>query len=275
MNIQSESPTYILGQAPSSEFRLELLDEVSCPKFVEALEVVPKRQVRLLNVGCGSGHLEARLAQRFFDSYFVGIDISAKRIEEARARTVAIGSSNSFSFLQADLTSLSLSELSPCDILIFRFVLSHLTDSLKQFARFLPLVRPGGFICIEEVASDGHEYYCNSKNLGYRTFVEMADRQRREQKSSFETGFFLLSTLQQLSMNVLHCQVMQAILRSARHKSILRLGLEEAKPTFLKYLSVERFEETMGSLRQFEQDEAAFGLYTRSLAIIAQTNAMH
>lgn len=272
MNIQSKEAAYILGQAPSSEYRLELLDELTCPKFVQALDVVPKRHVRLLNVGCGSGHLEARLAPLFSEAHFVGIDISAKRIEEARARTAAMDSSNRFSFIQADLTRLSLDELGQCDILIFRFVLSHLVDSIKQFERFLPLVWPGGFICIEEVASDGKEYYCNSQNLGYRTFVEMVEVQKREQKSSFETGFALLSALQALPVNVLHCHLTQAILRNARHKSILRLGLEEAKATFCKYLNAERFEETICSLREFEQDVAIFGLYTRSLAIVVKAN---
>jgi ubiquinone/menaquinone biosynthesis C-methylase UbiE len=271
MSIQSDAPSYILGHSPSSELRLELLDELTARNFVEALRVLPKKNVRLLIIGCGSGHLEARLSDEFFDSHFVGIDVSAKRIDEARRRTGALKCSNSYEFIQADLTTLSVNDLKPCDILISRFVLSHLSDPLNQLKRLRPLVRPGGFICLEELASDGKEYYCNIECAGYRAFVEITELQRQAQKSLFDVGFRLLTEFTQASSKVLHCHLTQAILRSARHKAILRLGIEEAKPQILKQLGEKRVEEIMRSLRSFEQNELAFGLYTRSLAMIAQT----
>lgn len=271
MNTQTDAPSYILGNSPNAELRLELLDEVTCLPFIEAMGVLPKRKLRILNIGCGSGHLEARLSSVFSESCFVGIDISAQRIEEARARTGALKCSNTYAFIQDDLTTLEVNQLEPCDILISRLVLSHLQNPLDVLKRFLPLVRPGGFVCLEEGASDCSEYFCNTNNVGYRTFVKMIDIQIQEQKSLFDIGFRLLTELTQLPGKVLHCRLAQAILRNARHKSILRLGIEDAKPTFLKQMEEGSLEEIISSLRQFEKDDLAFGLYLRTMAVIAQT----
>lgn len=268
MSIQTNVPSYILGNSPSSEYRLELLDELTGPQFVEALGVLPKRKMRILILGCGSGHLEARLSTVFSDSSFIGIDFSAQRIEEARARTGTLKVSNTFHYMQADLTTLSVKDLA-CDILISRFVLSHLSNPLKNLMKFLPVVKPGGFVCLQEVASDGSEYFCNPSNLGYRLFRDIVEKQIKVQDSCFEIGFHLLTELTKCS-KVHHCYISQQILRGARHKSILRLGIEEAKDSIPDQTLKDRIAEGIGSLRQFEEDECAFGLYTRSLAVIAQ-----
>ncbi len=77
MSIQTVQPAYILGNSPTAEFRLELLDELTSPQFIEAMNVVPKEKMRVVILGCGSAHLEARLAKLFTGSHFVGVDISS------------------------------------------------------------------------------------------------------------------------------------------------------------------------------------------------------
>lgn len=271
MDIQTDAPSYILGNSPNAELRLELLDELTCPAFVEAMGVLPKRKMRILNIGCGSGHLESRLSSVFSDSRFVGIDISAQRIEEARARTGALKCSNTYEFIQDDLTTLEVNQLETCDILISRLVLSHLQNPVDVLKRFLPLVKRGGFVCLEEGAINGSEFYSNTGNAGYYAWVKIVALQVETQKSSFDIGARLLTELTQFPGKVLHCRLAQAILRNARHKSILRLGIEEAKPTFLKQMEEGSLEEIISSLRQFEKDDLAFGLYLRTMAVIAQT----
>lgn len=264
--------SYILGTSSSAELRLGIIDELTGPAFVEAMGALPKRKLRILNLGCGSGHLEARLSTVFSDSSFVGIDISAQRIEEARVRTAVLKSSNSFQFIQDDLTALEVNKLEPCDILITRFVLSHLPKPVERLKHFLPLVKPGGYVCLDEGAVNGSEFYCNTKNPGYHSFVNIACdiQQNQVQKSSFDVGFALLTELMQLPGKILHAQLTQPMLRNARHKSLLRLGIEDGKATFLEHLNSDKVEETITSLRQFEEDEKAYGLHLRLLAIIFQ-----
>lgn len=264
MSIQATAPAYILGNAPTAELRLELLDELTSLPFVEAMSILPKDRMRITILGCGSGHLEARLARLFLNSHFVGIDLSEARLIEAKARVKTLTSSNTYEYIQADLTTMSPTDIPPCDILISRFVLSHLPDAQTLLNRFLSIVKPGGYICLEEGASDCKEFFCNTQNSGFQTFVKLVNLQIQAQNSVFDIGFRFLSDL---PGQLLHCHVTQPILRSARHKSIIRLGVEEAKAAVLKDQNVD---EMVRSLLEFEQDEKAFALYVRSLAMIVQ-----
>ncbi len=185
-----------------------------------------------------------------------------QRLQEAKARVAALPTTNTYEFIQADLTTMAPETLAPCDILISRFVLSHLPDAFMLFNRFIRIVRPGGYICTEECASDAKEYFCNTQDPGYLNFIKLIALQCEAQKSVFDIGFHLLSNA---PGKVLHSHITQPILRSARHKSIFRLGLEEAKAATLKGHDVEGI---IRLLKQFEQDEKVFGLYTRFLAMI-------
>ncbi|MBA3815758.1 MAG: class I SAM-dependent methyltransferase [Parachlamydiaceae bacterium] len=262
--------TYILGNSVNAELRLDLLNELTSKAFIEALGKLNTKNVRVLNLGCGSGHLEEKLAKIFSHSHFVCLDISKKRIEEARRRLEKIQSTNTFEFIQADLTTLSIKSLKPCDILMSRFVLSHLPNGIQQLERFLPLVQPEGFVCLEELVGDGSELYCNNKNLGYEAFIKIVKLQSQSQNSSFEIGFKLLSELSKTPHQVLHCHLTQAILNNASHKSILRLGIEEAKKALANTFGEKEIDQAITSLREFENDKYAFGLYSRSLAVFAK-----
>ncbi len=266
MSIQATAtvPAYILGNAPTAELRLELLDELTAKPFVEAMAILPKNQMRICILGCGSGHLEARLAKLFSNSHFIGIDLSQARLDEAKLRMSALSTSNTYEYIQADLTTMKAESIGPCDILISRFVLSHLPDAQVLLNRFLSIVEPGGYLCIEEGASDCKEFFCNTPNSGFQTFVKLIDLQIQAQNSQFNIGF---SLLKDLSGKLLHCHITQPILVTARHKSIIRLGVEEAKKSIMQDQNVD---EMLSSLVQFEQDEKAFGLYMRSLAMIFQ-----
>ena len=268
---QAVQPAYILGNAPTAELRLELLNELTSDPFIEAMKLLPHENMRIVLIGCGSGHLEARLSKLFTNSAFVGIDISAARLEEAKARVAELKTNNTYEFIQADLTTMSPSSIEPCDILISRFVLSHLPEPQAIFNRFFSIIKPGGYVCIEEGVSDGNEYYCNTQNSGYQTFLNLVDLQRQAQNSAFDIGFdFLSNLLANLPAKYLHCHITQPILLSARHKSIIRLGAEEAKATVLKYHDAKEVDDMISSLIEFEQDDKAFGLYMRFLAMIFQ-----
>lgn len=161
--------SYVLGQSNQAEYRLELLNELTSSRFVEALGKLNTRNVKVLNIGCGSGHLELAFSKVFTDSHFLGIDISEMRIQEARLRVEALKTSNVFEFIQADLSTVE--NLKVCDILISRFVLSHLPNPLQLLKRFIPLVKQGGLVCFEELASDGSELYFLSMRIASATGI--------------------------------------------------------------------------------------------------------
>lgn len=265
MNIQNHNQGYILGQSPLAEQRLNLLNEITSPNFINYFDNLPKHQLRILNVGCGSGHLEERLASIFSNSRFIGIDISPERIQEACNRTKKIHGSNTFEFIQADLTTFNYDSLQPFDMIIFRFVLSHISNPLNHFERILRCAKKNGIVCFQELASDGTEYYCNPPYMGYDNFIKMVAVQRIEQKCAFQTGFLLLKTLINTSTNIMYVHLDQSILRNSQHKSILRLGVEEAKTTMFKHFNENEINETINSLKELEEDSLCFCIYSRSL----------
>lgn len=272
MSCSMEKAHYILGQSDYAERRLELLNELSATNcnFDQAVHMLPKHEVTVLILGCGCGHLEAKLSQLFSESRFIGIDIGAKRIEESIARTSALKDTNRYEYIQADLATIAVDELHECDIMISRFVLSHLKNPLKCLDRFLPLIRSGGYFWAEELASNGSEYYCNIPYSGYTGFVKLVQQQIQVQQCSFETGWNLLSNLIDKQAKVLFSYLSQPILSTARQKSILRLGIEDAKESLLSQFSECTLESVIVSLKEFEEDERAFALYTRSLSFIVQ-----
>ncbi len=259
--------SYILGNAPTAELRLELLDELTSGPFIEAIKKLPNKNMRIIVLGCGSAYLEARLSLIFSESHFVGIDISNARIREARERVKTLTSTNRYEFIEADITKLSLEALGQCDILISRFVLLHITNGDEELKRLSKLVKDGGYICTEEGASDGSDAYVNYPQPGYQKFIAyVMDLQQSAQKSSFHMGFSLLSNP---IGEVIHTHITQPILRTARHKSILRLGAEEAKASIVQKYD---FNELIENLKAFEQDDKCFGLYNRFLTVITQVH---
>lgn len=261
------APAYLLGNATHAEHRLTLLNELTADGFVAAIKShIPGHKVRVLNLGCGSGHLEELLAPHFSNSHFVGIDINPRRIEEARARAKEFISTNSYEFIVGDITTFSPDALEPVDILISRAVLSHLANPLEVVDRFLPRVKQ--YFCFEEAASNSTEYYCNKKNEAYESLPELIEVQKRAQASSFQIGFDLLTTCLERSYEVVHSHISEPLLLTARHKAIWRLGVEDApasmRLSFLKFIN---------SFAEFENDPQAFGTYLRTVAVIAKLHA--
>lgn len=69
---------------------------------LEAFEATLSHGGRLLDVGCGSGYLAARLCQRFPDVEVVGIDLDADAIERARDRAAERGVADRTTFQVQD-----------------------------------------------------------------------------------------------------------------------------------------------------------------------------
>ncbi len=71
------------GQSVLSSLESHILP--LAPGLADRLE----RGIRMLDVGCGRGRIGLRLAQRFPNSHFVGMDLSREAIEEAREEAAA------------------------------------------------------------------------------------------------------------------------------------------------------------------------------------------
>jgi SAM-dependent methyltransferase len=93
------------------------------------LEVPHPCHARILEIGCGSGHHLLPLALRWPESHFVGIDLAARPIAEARQRAAAAGVNN-ICFLAGDLRDFEPTE-GPFDFIIAHGFFSWVPDEVK------------------------------------------------------------------------------------------------------------------------------------------------
>jgi SAM-dependent methyltransferase len=109
---------------------------------------LPTGRERALDVGCGVGRLTRALAAHF--GTCLGIDISPRMIDEARAHNVGLGN---VSFAVAGAQHLSCGEF---DLVMSRLVLQHLS-SQKEIVRAIDAlaaaVRPGGGALVFDVTT--------------------------------------------------------------------------------------------------------------------------
>jgi SAM-dependent methyltransferase len=96
---------------------------------------------RVLEVGCGPGHLSTRLATHGFD--VTGLDLDPAMIARARANTGRLGNGNQRrpSFLVGDVAALAISDRS-FDLVVSTLSMHHWADPTAGLAEIGRVLRP-------------------------------------------------------------------------------------------------------------------------------------
>jgi SAM-dependent methyltransferase len=135
-----------------------------------------RENLRILNVGCGSGELSLQLAAR--GHQVVGIDIEEAYIDLARRNAAALANPVQCRFIACGIEDYH-SE-SRFDCVVSTDVLEHIRDDRAAFAHMMDLLEPGGLILLAVPAGQwlfgfhdeqlGHFRRYNKKSL--RRLVE-------------------------------------------------------------------------------------------------------
>ncbi len=129
--------TYFSPDTPSSA-------EFIYPRILSiAQEVFPSgRDKRMLDIGCGNGHLVGEFLKRGYKG--VGVDPSESGIRNAQTKYP----SGRFEALMADDLILDNLGEAPFDLVVMVEVIEHIYDPVKAVNGVFSAVRPGGFfIC--------------------------------------------------------------------------------------------------------------------------------
>lgn len=95
----------------------------------------------VLDVGCGTGEIIARLAAKYPDATFTGIDLEESHLERARIRCARFAARTRFE--RADALQLPFDDAS-FDLAISRHVVQAVPDAARVFAEMKRVLRPGG-----------------------------------------------------------------------------------------------------------------------------------
>ena len=120
----------------------------------------PGESARVLDAGCGTGEITARLAALYSSASFVGLDLEEPHLQRARVRCAPFGSRVRFE--RGDVLSLPFDERS-FDLVVSRHVLQALPDAPRALREMLRVLKPGGRVHL--IAEDYGMLWCHPTAL--------------------------------------------------------------------------------------------------------------
>ena len=115
---------------------------------------------RVLDVGCGTGEITARLAADYPEASFVGVDLERSHLERAAARCVPFGVRVRFE--TADALALPYGDAS-FDYVVCRHVIQAVSDAPRVLAEIHRVLRPNGRVHL--ISEDYGMLWCHPTEL--------------------------------------------------------------------------------------------------------------
>ena len=116
------------------------------------LSEVPSQLKRVLDLGCGNGHLLSLVLAHCTKAIGVGLDFSPTMLEQARSR---FAKDDRVQFVEHNMDN-PLPDLGSFDCVVSSFAIHHCSHArkLELYTEVLSLLEPGGVFCnLEHVAS--------------------------------------------------------------------------------------------------------------------------
>lgn len=163
------SDAYLLKRGYLGALRLGVLAEAAGPGTSSLLDRLPWQPGwKCLDVGCGLGFVARELARR--GGRVMGVDSSPDFLEAARAR-------GGVEYRTGDACNLGPLD-GPYDLVCARYLLSHLPEPGRVVSGLSQLLKPGGFLVLEDVDFPGHLHHppCAAFQRYLELYQECASR---------------------------------------------------------------------------------------------------
>ena len=157
---------------PSSPQAKEMADESMVRNLAAQAEAIwpqeepifdrhPVGEGNVLDVGCGTGEMTARLAAKYPRARFTGIDLEEPHLERARALCAEFGERTRFQ--TGDALALPFPD-EQFDLVVCRHLVQAVPDASRVLSEIRRVLRPGGRMHV--IAEDYGMLWCHPTELG-------------------------------------------------------------------------------------------------------------
>lgn len=168
-------------QHPSSPQAREMADESMVRTLAAQAEAIWPQEERIfdrhpvagavLDIGCGTGEIIDRLAAKYPEATFTGIDLEEQHLDRARVRCARHGSRVSFRL--GDALALPFEE-GAFDYVVCRHVLQAVSDARRALSEIRRVLRPGGRAHL--IAEDYGMLWCHPAELDPDDFWQVVPK---------------------------------------------------------------------------------------------------
>ena len=145
--------------------------EAIWPQEEPIFERHPLGSGAVLDVGCGTGEITGRLAEKFSHASFIGVDLEEAHLARARVRCASFGSR--IRFETGDALALSFPD-GTFDLVVCRHLIQAVPDAARVLAEIRRVLRPGGRIHL--IAEDYGMLHCHPTELDADDFWQRIPR---------------------------------------------------------------------------------------------------
>lgn len=222
---------YAIAGGKEGKERLDLLADAMRGTTLELLESAAlKSGDKCLDAGSGGGHVALDMARAVGPQGRVtAIDFDPHVLELARADAKAAGARN-VEFVTADVSSF---DGGPFSFIHARYLLSHVSDPDRVFARLKSLLAPGGTIAVEDIDMSGS--FCHPSEPAQDRFQALYTEAVRRGGADANLGRRLPTIALAAGVRGAQWRVFQPVYASGPHKQMTAVTMQMIGSTLLKY----------------------------------------
>jgi len=256
---------YAIAGGKEGKERLDLLSDAMRATTLELLKNAGlKAGDRCLDAGCGGGHVALDMARIVGPTgHVTGIDFDPHVLELARADATEAKADN-VDFARADASSYEGGTFS---FVHARYLLSHVREPDRVFARLKALLAPGGRIAVEDIDMSGS--FCHPPEPAQDQFQALYTEAVRRGGADANLGRRLPAIALGAGLGDPRWRVLQPVYATGPHKRMTAVTMQMIGGSLLRYgLATEaEIDGLVSRLNAFADDPATLAALPRIVQV--------
>jgi cyclopropane fatty-acyl-phospholipid synthase-like methyltransferase len=257
--------SYAIAGGKEGKERLDLLSDAMRATTLELLESAGlKSGDRCLDAGCGGGDVALDMARTVGPiGRVTAIDFDPLVIELARADAREAGVAN-IEFVTADVSSF---DGGPFSFIHARYLLSHVSEPDRQFARLKALLAPGGRMAVEDIDMSGS--FCHPPDPAQDRFEALYTEAVRRGGADANLGRRLPAIALAAGVRDARWRVFQPVYATGPQKRITAVTMQMIGASVLRYglASEEEIDTLVSRLTAFADDASTLAALPRIVQV--------